>query len=316
LGKSPLVSVIIPVFNGEEYISETIRSIQSQSFQNWELIITDDGSTDRTAEILKGFAIQDNRIGVLSQPNGGMGKARNFAISKAKGKYLAFIDADDLWFHDKLEKQLHAIQEESADLVYTSGIVFQGSTDNVLEEWNVPHGAQDYNALFLKQMYGFTVPVLSVFVRKECVTDVGGFEENKLSHFAADYQLWLRIMDNGAKFYGIDEPLFYYRVHEKQATFDDSLALGSVLWSLKFAKLNSISEKLKKKIMMQRLDRFVVHHADSLSKKQWNDYLTYYYEPLGAPLKGLWMKWMHYFGPYVFKRFAYRFLDLSENPNN
>ncbi len=104
-----LISVRIPVFNGEKTIKETIDSILNQFFQNIELIIIDDGSKDKTLEIIKN--ISDSRIKVFSYPNAGLSASRNRGISLAKGELISFIDADDLWTPDKLQAQWQALQE-------------------------------------------------------------------------------------------------------------------------------------------------------------------------------------------------------------
>lgn len=312
----PEISIIIPVYNGSEYIEETVNSVIAQTCTNWELIITNDGSTDQTGQILKALQDRDSRILVVTQQNGGMGKARNAAIAIARGEYLAFIDADDLWVPEKLDKQLAAMRDSGADLVYTSGYLFKGDLRNIVREWRVPAGMHGYDDFFVKQLYGFTVPVLSVLVKRSLAVAVGGFEESRKSQLAADYQLWLKIMDKGARFFGVDECLFFYRIHEKQSTFGDTLALGPVLWSLKFAKLESIPDSLKLKIMNQRLDRYIIHNADQLSAELLKAYISLYFEPLGNLIKGIKMQLFALLGKQFLQRYGYRYLDLSENPNN
>ncbi|NES72852.1 MAG: glycosyltransferase family 2 protein, partial [Okeania sp. SIO2D1] len=104
-----LISVIIPVYNGEKTIRDTINSVLKQSFADFELIIINDGSTDSTLEVINSF--QDHRLKVFSYPNAGQGASRNRGIELAKGEYISFIDADDMWTSDKLEKQLQALQD-------------------------------------------------------------------------------------------------------------------------------------------------------------------------------------------------------------
>src|SRR4028118_1589922 len=104
----PLISVIIPVYNGEKTIRETIESILNQTFTDFELIVINDGSQDATLEIVE--CIQDSRLKVFSYPNAGQAASRNQGISHACGRYISFIDADDLWAPDKLEAQLKALQ--------------------------------------------------------------------------------------------------------------------------------------------------------------------------------------------------------------
>lgn len=115
-----LVSIILPVYNIEKYIAETIDSILNQTFQNWELEITDDCSTDNTESIIEKYAQFDSRIHYWKLPqNSGAGVARNNSILKAKGRYLAFIDGDDWWYPTKLEEQLKYMQENALEFTCT-----------------------------------------------------------------------------------------------------------------------------------------------------------------------------------------------------
>ncbi|MFL9830050.1 glycosyltransferase family 2 protein [Flavobacterium sp. ST-87] len=117
--EEPLVSVIIPTFNSEKYISDTIQSVQNQSYQNWEVIIFDDASTDETQTIITPF-LTDKRIKFYSlEKNSGTGIARNLAVSKASGKYISFLDADDLWKPEKLEKQINFMQKQKLPFTFS-----------------------------------------------------------------------------------------------------------------------------------------------------------------------------------------------------
>ena len=116
----PLVSVIIPTYNANNYIETTLNSVRSQTYKNIEVIVIDDGSQDQTAEIVRSVAQQDGRIILLQQPNSGVAAARNFGIQKAQGELIAPIDADDIWYPENLEKQLQYFlqAEPSVGLVY------------------------------------------------------------------------------------------------------------------------------------------------------------------------------------------------------
>src|ERR1044071_7783966 len=109
--QQPLVSVIMPAYNAERYIAASVRSVLAQTYQNWELIIVDDGSTDGTAAVAKSFAEADGRVRYVYQPNGRLGNARNTGIRHARGPLIAFLDSDDLWMERKLELQLKAMEE-------------------------------------------------------------------------------------------------------------------------------------------------------------------------------------------------------------
>jgi len=113
-----LVSIITPSFNSEKFISDTIQSVQNQTYQNWEMIIVDDGSTDETVSIIQKF-LHDNRIQLHQlDKNSGTGIARNTAISLAKGRYIAFLDSDDLWKPEKLQKQVEFMTSKNQPFTF------------------------------------------------------------------------------------------------------------------------------------------------------------------------------------------------------
>src|SRR5688500_7031207 len=114
------VSVVMPAYNAEATIASAMASVRAQTYAGWELIVVDDGSTDRTAEIAAGAAATDKRIRVIRQRNQGVAAARNAAIEAATGRYLAFLDADDLWLPSKLERQLCFMCLRSAALSATA----------------------------------------------------------------------------------------------------------------------------------------------------------------------------------------------------
>src|SRR5690606_22928772 len=118
---NPLVSVITPSYNSESFIKQTIESVQSQTYQNWEMIIVDDCSTDKTIEIIHQKSKEDTRIHLIKlNENSGAAVARNTAIRNAKGKYIAFLDSDDFWLPNKLERQVQFMLEHDYAFSYTS----------------------------------------------------------------------------------------------------------------------------------------------------------------------------------------------------
>lgn len=116
----PLVSVIVPAYNAEKFIGEALDSALSQTYSNIEILVVDDGSQDRTSEVVKAFVQKDDRVILLQQANAGVAAARNLAIEKSRGEYIAPLDADDIWYPQKLEKQMQCFKEadESVGLVY------------------------------------------------------------------------------------------------------------------------------------------------------------------------------------------------------
>ena len=116
-----LVSIITPAFNSEKFIAETIMSVLNQTYQNWEMIIVDDCSTDKTAEIIRSFQEKDSRIIYLrNEINKGSAFARNLALKKAKGKWIAFLDSDDLWMPEKLERQIEFMSKNNYNFSYSN----------------------------------------------------------------------------------------------------------------------------------------------------------------------------------------------------
>lgn len=128
-----LVSIITPAHNSEKYISETVISVLTQTYRNWEMLITDDGSTDDTWALISRFAEKDGRIKCLRHKEcRGAGPARNTSLAHAKGEYVAFLDSDDIWHPEKLEKQLRFMQSQNSDFSYTAYEVVDEAADNVL----------------------------------------------------------------------------------------------------------------------------------------------------------------------------------------
>ena len=118
--ETPLVSIITPAFNSEKFIAETIRSVQNQTYKNWEMIIVDDRSIDNTLSIVREMARNDTRVKVHSlEKNSGTGLARNVALTKCSGRYIAFLDADDLWKPQKLEKQLYFLSANNVPFTFS-----------------------------------------------------------------------------------------------------------------------------------------------------------------------------------------------------
>lgn len=222
---TPVVSVIMPAYNASNYIQESINSVIAQTYSNWELIIVDDGSTDGTSSIIANNSNQDNRIKSFYQENGKQGKARNLGIANARGKYIAFLDADDFWAPEKLEIQLHEIKEKNVDLVFSDSYIFSNSNiydrSEKMNTLNTTLKGFEAFKLFLE---GNRIPTLTVLVKKEKLHLVNGFTEKKEIPLAEDYHLWLKMIINGCVFYGSDKTLAFYRVHNESSTSQDKLA--------------------------------------------------------------------------------------------
>ena len=124
------VSIILPVYNGERYLKECIDSVVEQTYSDWELIICDDGSTDLTADICRNYVDADSRIKYIRQENSGVSAARNNAIKRSCGEYITFIDADDIFRNDRIQRQVELCTKYGADIVYTGMKRFTGELEN------------------------------------------------------------------------------------------------------------------------------------------------------------------------------------------
>ena len=202
----PLISVIIPVYNGEKTIKETIGSVLQQTFADFELIAIDDGSQDKTLEIIS--SIEDSRIKVFSYPNAGLGASRNRGISLAVGEYISFLDADDVWTPDKLEAQLKALEENPlAAVAYSWTDLIDESSQFLRIGGHVTVNGDAYAHLLL---VNFLENGSNPLIRREALMEVGGFDESIPS--AADWDLWIRLSAR-YPFVAVPSPQILYRVN-------------------------------------------------------------------------------------------------------
>jgi glycosyltransferase involved in cell wall biosynthesis len=202
----PRVSVIIPAYNAARTIEQTLVSVFSQTFREFEVIVVDDGSTDDTPSIL---ARRPDRLRVLRKGNEGRpAAARNLGVKAARGEYLAFLDADDTWHADKLALQVAALDRDPAvGLVYTADATINARGD-IVSVNPCPPGARGhiYDVLRVHNVMVGS----SVVVRREAFDQAGGFDENLTS--IENWDLWIRISSRWA-IECIDQPLTFYRVH-------------------------------------------------------------------------------------------------------
>jgi teichuronic acid biosynthesis glycosyltransferase TuaG len=308
----PEISIITPAYNAELYIEQAIISVLNQSYTDFELIIIDDGSIDSTLAIVKRYTSIDNRIKYFYQQNAGQGKARNLGLSAASGNLIAFLDADDYWHPDKLNVQLSCFLNENVDVVYTSGWSFKNESRTDLMSIDVPLGLQNIDRFYIKQLNGYSIPMLSTLVKKKKILEVGGFDEDPKVRNAEDYQLWLKLSDIGARFFGLEDKLFYYRIHPGQSTHSDSLALIPSLWAAKNANLQKITEKEKLSIIRRRLNRYLIHNIETVNRDRVNKILDCYKKILKEHSLYLLLKILYGLSPNILKILGYRFLELRE----
>jgi glycosyltransferase involved in cell wall biosynthesis len=207
--QSPLVSVIVPAWNAGKTIMETLDSVQAQTFTDYEVIVVNDGSTDETAGIVRQFCAADPRFTLIDQRNQGVSAARNLALVQARGEYIAFLDADDVWLPEKLAKQLELFrQKPQANLVFTNYFYWDGQKDLELFFQNhrpLPWGPAD-RRLILSNLY---IPSI-VMIRRALLSKGSHFTESISG--CADWDLWLQLLENSLYATGTREPLVRYRI--------------------------------------------------------------------------------------------------------
>lgn len=203
-----LVSIIMPAFNSAEHIQEAINSVLVQTYVSWELIVINDGSTDHTASVVEAF--DDPRIILESRPNLGVSVARNRGLELAKGDWVAFLDADDIWAPFKLEHQMARLSGEKVrpGLIYSDYLEF-----NEKGSWpakplkNFPHFRRE-GMIFDQLIQHNFIGTLSVLADKQSVLEVGGFDTNLKG--PEDWDLWIKISEKKTLLF-VEEPLALYR---------------------------------------------------------------------------------------------------------
>ena len=236
---NPLVSVVMPVYNGERYLMEAVDSVLAQSYVALELIIVDDGSTDSTATIL--VQLKDKRVRVITTENKGVSVARNTAIEHATGEWLAFLDSDDVWKLDKLERQsLHFAQY---DLICGNATVLN---ERPTAELLLP--VEQLAAMNTRGIYqlveGSHPPMSSVCLRR---STLGDQRFTPGQRFGEDFDLWLRLVGAGARLVADPEPVYQYRVHGASATAqtpDAPLQAADIL--LRFSTQSGLDQAVAK----------------------------------------------------------------------
>ena len=204
--ETALVSIITPSFNSEKFIAETIQSVQNQTYQNWEMIIVDDCSSDKTVSIAEEIAINDRRIKIYTlEKNSGTGIARNTALNKTSGKYISFLDADDLWKPEKLEKQINFLKSNHLPFSFSFYECIDEEGKSLKKRVESPRNLS-YKQLFFCNYVGNLTGIY----------DVDYFGKINISSIRKrqDWMLWLTILKKIKSAQPVPESLAYYRIRE------------------------------------------------------------------------------------------------------
>lgn len=207
MAEVPRVSIIIPSYNADRYVREAVRSALVQTYPNFEVIVVDDGSTDRTRAILAPF-VAAGKVRYFHQENKGLAGARNAGIRAATGKYIAFLDSDDVFLPDKIRRQAEALEAHPDHGACYSDIIHFTDTEPrryFHHRYRYPSG--DIFAPLLRRQF---VNPLAVVLRRDLFDRYGYFDETMRR--SEDWEFWLRIARAGVKFYYLDAPLAHYRM--------------------------------------------------------------------------------------------------------
>lgn len=234
----PLISIITPMYNAEKYILETIQSVLRQTYQDWEMIIVDNKSTDKSREIVK--SVNDDRVKLidLGYNSGGPARPRNIGLDNAQGEFIAFLDADDVWLPEKLEKQINFIQKEDVDIVHTLA--------NIIDENSIHQGFLNGHRVYNKLKYFFNeenvlyytnfININSVLMKTNKQIK---FSEDKNLIALEDWNYWIDNLHSGLTVKLLEERLLRYRVHSASASSRETdLGYRKTLYMLASLLLN------------------------------------------------------------------------------
>lgn len=225
-----LVSIITPSYKSSIFIADCIESVLDQTYKNWEMIIVDDVSPDNSNEIIEGYCKKDSRIKLIKlEKNSGPAIAKNRAIEEAKGRYIAFLDADDIWYKNKLEKQINFMNEKNLALSYSSYDLMDEENNNL--GFFLTKNKVTYNDLLKTNSIGCLTAIYDV----EKVGKV--LMPNIIKR--QDYGLWLKILKKIDYAEGILEPLAKYRI-VKNSVSSNKLIAAKYVWKI-FREVEKLS---------------------------------------------------------------------------
>lgn len=219
----PILTVILPTYNSELYVAETIESVVQQTMENWELIVIDDNSSDGTVNVVKEYQRKDRRIRIYGQPeNEGPARVRNIGLQLARGEYVAFVDSDDVWHVDKSAKQITAMQRCRADISYSGYERFKHGDQHGVKV-QVPERVT--YATMLRRNY--IACSTSIVRRATC-----GLHRMPNIRRRQDHGYWLSLLRDGTRTtVGVNEPLVRYRLHRRSLS-SNKLIAAKYSWKL------------------------------------------------------------------------------------
>ncbi|QSZ42369.1 glycosyltransferase [Sulfurimonas aquatica] len=225
-----LISIITPSYNSSRFIAQTIESVLAQTYKNWEMIIVDDVSADGSNEIIEEYCKKDNRIKLIKlEKNSGPAEARNRAIQEAQGRYITFLDADDLWISEKLEKQIKFMNENNLPFTYSSYYLIDEDNNNLGKF--ITKGEISYSSMLKTCSVGCLTAIYD--------TQKLGKVYMPLIRKRQDYGLWLKILKDIKTSKGMLEPLATYRILENSVS-SNKIKAAQYQWKI-YREIEKIS---------------------------------------------------------------------------
>lgn len=247
----PTVSVIMPAYNVARYLADALESAIAQTFDDLEVLVVDDGSSDGTVGIARQFAARDTRVRLLQQQHGGLSRARNTAIRNSRGRLIALLDADDIWDPGFLAAQLQLFRQRAADIVTGNAFDLGGPRDGKPSRPFPDRRPTPGLATIIADTE--SVFIMSVF-RREVVQRVGFFDEALQSN--EDYDYWLRAAVAGMTFARNDCPLGYYRRRADSLSANDVRMLSGVLAVYQKLRPTILGRPYELELLDRQLERF------------------------------------------------------------
>lgn len=290
----PKVSVTLTTFNGATrgYLGFAIESVLNQTFKDFELLIIDDGSSDSTKQFCEKYLI-DNRVKYIYQVNKGLAGARNTGIENSQGEYICFLDDDDVWKKDKLQKQLDFFEKNpDAGMVYTN-LELIDEVGKVIGYQKHKANGDIYKELFYENIVDAPS---SCMIKKEVFEKVGNFKEWMKS--AEDYELWFRIAKE-FKIYSTNEPLVEYRVHQNKMSTNYSKMEFYGIATLYYTLENDSSVD-EIEVYYKLYEKYASKH---FSLKNMQEFRKYFWIAFAYKIPSLkmWIKYLISFIPFVLK---------------
>lgn len=257
-----MVSIIIPVYNQEKFLIETLNAVMNQTYSNWECILVNDGSTDNSVAVLNPFLTQDNRFHFINSDNKGVSNARNLALQQVNGDYILFLDGDDLIHPEKIQLAISNFQKDTdLSIVFNTTSYFQDTIKNCLYEMKIAPELLNFNDLLLYWGDKIILPIHSAIIKKSLLE---GIEYNRELTAQEDWLVWLRLFQKKPKVIVVEKVLSYYRKHNSSRTQSFSVKEDH------FKALEIFEEYIgsdnHKKLLLHQVERYYIRANENAFK--------------------------------------------------